>query len=364
MNRSERWRAASSAGDRRAPGPGGGAPKRGEAGRRWGEPSARRAQSPAGSPALGPAARRSHAGGRHAPDSAGEGGGGRLPPLRPPAPLQRPRTCPPPPPPPRCRHGAGGPHAGAAAAPSLARSLVRSLAPSFPPSAVPVPECGRRRDTGGGPGGAGGGRGRGVPPRLAGQRRGGTERSGAESPGTAPRHRAPPARPGPRPPPGPAAAPRAPRAPPIVAPGRRRRLIGWRGPAATPPPPADWMGAGGTLRGRGDEWGERPRPAGDVTGAGCIRASPGATRPRGGTRPFTTGRAPGPPRPRPRGAVGETPSEPRPPPLGPAPHGDTPPPHSPRPPPTFGGDPDPGPDPDPRPLGACPVRSPPGPSAG
>lgn len=131
MNRSERWRAASSAGDRRAPGPGGGAPKRGEAGRRWGEPSARRAQSPAGSPALGPAARRSHAGGRHAPDSAGEGGGGRLPPLRPPAPLQRPRTCPPPPPPPRCRHGAGGPHAGAAAAPSLARSLARSLLPSL-----------------------------------------------------------------------------------------------------------------------------------------------------------------------------------------------------------------------------------------
>lgn len=130
MNRSERRRAASSAGDRRAPGSGGGAPKRGDAARRWGEPSARRAQSPAGGPALGLAARGSHgshAGGRHAPDSAGEGGGGRLPPLRPPAPLQRPRTCPPPPPPPRCRHGAGGPHAGAAAARSLARSLLPSL---------------------------------------------------------------------------------------------------------------------------------------------------------------------------------------------------------------------------------------------
>lgn len=215
------------------------------------EPLARRALSlppgrlgaAAGGPALSPAAQRSHAGGRHAPDSAGRGrrrGGRRAaprpyaPPLRfsGRAPARRRRR----------RRAAATARAGhmlgrPPLVRSFARSFVRSSAPSFPPSAVPVPECGRRRDTGGGPGGAGGGRERGVPQRRAGQRRGGTERSGP-----APRSRLRAAAPGPRTPGGgggPTCAPGAPHCCPEPPPpphwrevpdghAPRARLLAWR----------------------------------------------------------------------------------------------------------------------------------------
>lgn len=150
----------------------------------------------------------------------------------------------------------------------------------------------------------------------------------------------PPSPPPPTPDRGPpaAAAPRAPRAPPIVAPSRRRLLIGGRCPADTPPLPAHWRGAGGTLRGgEGGDWVRRGwggGDRGDVRGAGCTRASPRATppppQPRGGTRPFTTGHAPSPTAATPPPArTGETPRKPAPPPNRTAPPlcpEDTPPP--------------------------------------
>lgn len=256
----------------------------------WGEACGTAGAQPppgrAGGPALGPAARRGHAGGRHhAPDSAGRGrrrqAGGRLPAPTPPRSVSAAAHLPA-----AAAAAALPPRRGRATCwggrrPSLrpsARSSVHSLARSLPPSLpppCPSPNAGAAVTQGEGPEGRGEGGGGECPSAARGS--GGAGRSGEERSTPAPRFALRyPHPPTPRHRPPRAAGPRQ-RPRPHVRPGR--------------PPLLPRAAAAASLAG-GARWTRPLRPLIGAAPAGRSAARGGIGGKRGGSGGGGTGPSP------------------------------------------------------------------------